>query len=111
MMTEMAQMTASLDLAGLQRSEASADAVARRATGGSTDNIDAVAREFEAMVLGQMLAPMMNTVPTDGPFSGGPGGEAFRSMMVDEIGNEVAEAGGIGIADMVRRELLALQEA
>ena len=45
------------------------------------------AQDFEAMALGQLLAPMFDTVDTaHGPFGGGAGEEAFKPMLVSEIG-------------------------
>ncbi|WP_374764509.1 rod-binding protein [Yunchengibacter salinarum] len=69
------------------------------------------AKEFEAVFIGQMLKPMMETVEEDSLFGGGPEAEAYKSLMIDEIGSEIARSGGIGIADQVARELLTLQEA
>jgi peptidoglycan hydrolase FlgJ len=68
------------------------------------------AEEFEAVFISQMLAPMFETVNTDELFGGGPGADIYRSMMVEEYGKTIARAGGLGIADAVQRELLALQE-
>lgn len=72
--------------------------------------IEKSAKDFEAMVLGQMLQPMFAGLETDGPFGGGFSEEMYRSMLVDEYGRMMAENGGLGIADAVRRELLSIQE-
>ena len=66
--------------------------------------------ELEALFLGQMLAPMLETVDQDGLFGGGPGQSAYRSMMAEEVGKAVARAGGVGLADAVLGEILRLQE-
>jgi len=79
------------------------------ASGGQTD-IEKAAESFEAVFLNQMLQPMFDGLETDGPFGGGHTEKIFRSMFVDEVAKEIAKAGGIGIADQVQRELLALQE-
>ncbi len=68
------------------------------------------AQDFEAVFLSQMLKPMFETVKTDSMFGGGHGEDAYRGMMVDEVGKSIAKSGGIGIADSVYRELLKLQE-
>lgn len=70
----------------------------------------AQAREFEAVFLTTMLNQMFSGLETDGPFHGGHAEEQFRSLMVEELGNSIAQAGGIGIADAVARELIAIQE-
>ena len=69
-----------------------------------------VAMDFEAFYLGQMLQPMFAGINTEEPFGGGPSEETWRSMQVDEYGKAIARAGGVGIADMVFREILRMQE-
>lgn len=66
--------------------------------------------EFEAFFLSQMLEHMFKGVPTDGYFGGGYGEGVYRSVMLQEYGRVLSKAGGIGIADMVSRELMNLQE-
>ncbi|MBK5919510.1 hypothetical protein CCR80_00455 [Rhodothalassium salexigens] len=106
----LSHMNASLDLARIQKGQSAAEDITRRFQPGANVDVDKAATKFESMFLAQMLAPMMDTIPTDGPFGGGPGGEMFRSMLTEELGKEMAKSGGIGIADMIRQELLALQE-
>ncbi len=69
-----------------------------------------IARDFESFFLAQMLQPMFREVAPEAPFSGGAGEDAWRSFQVDEYGKTIARAGGIGIADMVYREILKAQE-
>lgn len=70
------------------------------------------AEEFEAMALGQMLAPMFDTVDTSrGPFGGGEGESAWKPMMVTELAKALARAGGIGLAQPVMQQMLRMQEA
>ncbi len=70
------------------------------------------AQDFEAMAIGQMLQPMFATVDTaNGPFGGGAGEEAWKPMMVDNIGKSLAAHGGIGLARPVFAEMLRMQEA
>jgi flagellar protein FlgJ len=74
--------------------------------------IQKAAQEFEAMALGQMLAPMFDTVDASkGPFGGGSGEEAWKPMMVSELGKQVAKAGGLGLARPVMEQMLRMQEA
>jgi flagellar protein FlgJ len=72
---------------------------------------DRAAHSFEGWVVGQMLQPMFKSVKTDSMFGGGYGEDTFRELLVDEYGKKVAESGGLGIASMVRREILKAQEA
>ncbi|QQR68653.1 MAG: rod-binding protein [Alphaproteobacteria bacterium] len=72
---------------------------------------NATAKDFEAMVLAQMLAPMWETVEVDPDFGGGHAEETMRSVMVQEYGKAMAQSGGVGIAASVHAEILRLQEA
>ncbi len=69
------------------------------------------AEEFESFFLTQMLEHMFEGIETDGYFGGGYGEGVYRSMMLQEYGRVLAKSGGIGIADMVSRELINVQEA
>lgn len=68
-----------------------------------------VAEEFEAMFLSQMLAPMFESLETDGLTGGGAAERAFRPMLVEEYAKEMAQQGGIGLADQVYTEILRMQ--
>jgi Rod binding domain-containing protein len=68
------------------------------------------AQEFEAMFIAQMLKPMFQSLSTEGMFGGGKGEEMYRSLLVEEYGKTIAKAGGVGIADQVKAEMLKLQE-
>ena len=54
---------------------------------------------------------MFAGIKTDALFGGGPAEDIYRSLLVEEYGKAISRAGGIGIADQVQREILALQEA
>ncbi len=70
------------------------------------------AQDFEAMVLGQLVAPMFATVDTSkGMFGGGVAEEQWRPMMSQEIGKHVAKGGGLGLAVPVYHQMLRAQEA
>ena len=69
------------------------------------------AQDFEAMALGQLLAPMFETVkPQDGLFGGGSGEESFRPMLTQELAKQMAKAGGLGLAGPIYRQMLLIQE-
>ena len=73
-------------------------------------NFDKTARDFEAVFIGQMFEQMWSEVKTDGPMGGGTGEKIFRSLMIQDLGKQIADQGGMGLAAMVKRELLAIQE-
>ena len=72
--------------------------------------VDRTAEDFEAFFLSSMLEHMFAGVRTDGPFGGGQAETVYRSLMMQEYGKVIAKAGGVGIADMVKRELIRAQE-
>jgi flagellar protein FlgJ len=81
---------------------------------GSTDNgknIDAVSKDFEAVFLTQMMGAMFEGDDFNAYFGGGVSGDVYKSYLLNELGKNVAQAGGIGIAASVKSELLKLQEA
>lgn len=73
------------------------------------EQIRATAEDFEAVFLAQMMEQMMGE-STESSFGGGPGESAFKGMLNEEYAKVMAKAGGIGLADALAREMLALQE-
>lgn len=67
------------------------------------------AREFEATFIGQMTQLMLESVPSDGEFSGGHGEEMFRGVLAEKLGGEIAKRGGIGLAPFVLDQIIKLQ--
>jgi Rod binding domain-containing protein len=69
------------------------------------------AQDFEAMALGQLLAPMFDTVDSaKGQFGGGDGESAWRPMLTQAIAKQMAAHGGLGLAVPVFHQILAMQE-
>jgi flagellar protein FlgJ len=69
------------------------------------------AQKFEAMAIGQMLAPMFDTVDlSKTKFGGGQGEAAFKPMMIDAIGKQMAAHGGFGLAQPIYAAMLRAQE-
>lgn len=74
------------------------------------EKIKETAKDFEAVFLSQMLSHMFTDIKSEGPFSAGPSENIYRSMMINEYGKQISEAGGIGIADEIARFMLNVQE-
>lgn len=72
--------------------------------------IDAASKEFETVFLAQMLEHMFEGVSVDPLSAGSEGEDVYKSWMIQQYGKTLTDAGGIGIADYVKRELLHLQE-
>jgi peptidoglycan hydrolase FlgJ len=69
------------------------------------------AQAFEAQALSQLLAPAFATVG-GGTFGGGAAEAQWRPMLLDAMAGAAARSGrGVGIADLVLREMLRLQSA
>ncbi|MBP2310445.1 flagellar biosynthesis protein FlgJ [Azospirillum melinis] len=70
---------------------------------------DKVAKEFEAMLVGQLMESMfagMRESPLFG--GGGPAEKPWRSMMLQEYGKAIAESGTLGIGRMTHDEIVRL---
>jgi Rod binding domain-containing protein len=69
------------------------------------------AQNFEAMAIGQLLAPMFDTVDlSKSKFGGGQGEAAWKPMLVDAIGKQVEAHGGFGLAQPIYAAMLRAQE-
>ena len=70
------------------------------------------ARSFETQVLSQMLQPAFAGLGSDAMGGGGAAEAQWRPMLVDAMAGAASRAGhGLGIADMVLREMLRRQSA
>ncbi len=76
----------------------------------SAAQIDEAAQEFEAVFLSQMLQHMFAGVDMSPMVENGASKDVYQSMLVDEYAKLISRAGGIGLADQVRQEMLKLQE-
>jgi flagellar protein FlgJ len=72
----------------------------------------AQAEEFEAVFLNTLTRQMFSSIKTDeSVMGGGFGEETWRSMQAEQFATLMAENGGLGIAEQILPDLLALQEA
>jgi flagellar protein FlgJ len=69
------------------------------------------AQDFEAMAIGELLKPMFDTVDTAAtPFSGGPGEEAWKPMLIQEYAKKIEAHGGLGLATSIYQAMLRRQQ-
>ncbi|HEX6118664.1 MAG TPA: rod-binding protein [Dongiaceae bacterium] len=73
--------------------------------------IKAAAQDFEAFFITHAFGDMFAGLTSDPEFGGGEGEDIFKSLLLQEYGKQVAKAGGIGVSEMVQKQLLQLQEA
>ncbi len=72
--------------------------------------IDAAAKDFEAMFVAEMMKPMFEGLEVDPMFGGGKGEEVFRGLLLQEYGKVIAETGQMNIAASIKAQLLQSQE-
>lgn len=70
-----------------------------------------VAQEFEATFLAQMLKPMFENVGKNAVYGQSYASGVYQSLMVDEYGKTLSEAGGIGIARQIEHYLIHSKES
>ncbi len=76
------------------------------------DRLQQQAVELEGVFLNTLVKEMFGSIKTDtASFGGGFAEETWRGMQAEQYSSVMAENGGIGLADQLRGELIALQEA
>jgi Rod binding domain-containing protein len=73
------------------------------------EDIQAAAREFEAVFIAEMVKPMFEGLETDTMFGGGKGEEIFRGMMIEQYGKAIAARDITGIQSQVASKLIEIQ--
>lgn len=68
-----------------------------------------VAREFEGVFAGQIAKIMMESTEMDGDFTGGAGESMFRGILAEQIGNQIAQGRGLGLATAVEAQIIRMQ--
>lgn len=69
------------------------------------------AEEMEGVFLNMLTKEMFAGIKSDENFGGGFGEETWRSMQSEQLANSMAQNGGLGIADQLMGEMIALQAA
>ena len=69
------------------------------------------AEELEGVFLNMLTKEMFASIKGDENFGGGFGEETWRSMQAEQLANTMAQSGGIGLADDLMGQMIALQEA
>lgn len=70
--------------------------------------LKAVCREFEAVMLTQMLSQVRSS-SSGGMLEGGSEMKTYRSMRDDALARDIAHGEGMGVASMLYRQLAAAQ--
>lgn len=77
--------------------------------GKKSEKLKSLSKQFESLMTHQLLAAMRSTVPKS-ELLGGFSGEMYQSMMDQELANQVSKGKGLGLADMVYRQLTQLDK-
>ena len=75
------------------------------ATGQTDPQLQAACRDMESLFLSYLLKEMRATINKSGFISGGRAEEIFTSMLDGEISKKMANAGGIGLASILLKQL------
>ena len=108
------QITNALASRGAAQAQTASDRLenlAQNLTPERLNQIENAAKEFEAVFLSQVFAHLFEGVGSDPLFGGGSAEETFQDFLIEEYGKQVADRGGIGIADHVKAQLIELQSA
>lgn len=82
-----------------------------RLTGPSqAETVRQQAVELEGVFLNTLVSQMFSGLKTDGDFGGGFAEETWRGLQSEQYARQLAENGGIGLADQIISELLRAQE-
>jgi flagellar protein FlgJ len=70
------------------------------------------AEDFEGVFLNTLTKELFSSIKTDeSAMGGGFGEETWRSMQSEQLAADMAKNGGLGIAEQLLPDLLAMQEA
>ena len=81
-------------------------------TEGQIAKVRQQAEEFEGVFLNTLTKQLFSSLKTDeSVMGGGFGEETWRSMQSEQLAGTMAQNGGLGIAEQLMPDLLAMQEA
>jgi len=70
-------------------------------------NVVKAAKDFEAIFVRQMLKSLEKTTAAGGNTKPTAGQSTYGSMIVDTLSESISKAGGLGLADVVARSMMA----
>lgn len=80
-------------------------AVAGKSTAASDKKLKTVCKDMESVFLNMMMTAMRATVPKDSLLGESNEDDIMKSMLDNETSKNMAQAGGIGLADLLYRQL------
>ena len=70
-------------------------------------NLLKAAKDFESIFVSQMLKSLEKTTAAGGNGEATAGQSTYGSMIVDSLSESISKAGGLGLADVVARSMMA----
>lgn len=81
-------------------------------TTGQIAKVRQQAEDFEGVFLNTLTKQLFSSIKTDeSAMGGGFGEDTWRSMQAEQMAGTMAQNGGLGIAEQLLPDLLAMQEA
>ncbi|RMD87318.1 MAG: hypothetical protein D6808_01635 [Candidatus Dadabacteria bacterium] len=74
-----------------------------------SQQIEEASRQFEAMLLHEMLKSMWKSVPEGGIFGGSNEAEIYRDMFNEALADEISKGEGVGIREIIARDIRKLE--
>ncbi len=104
------------DTGSRQITRAGAAQAYAEAANAPTGSLQARARtasqKFEGVLVNNLMQSMFSGLTGEGPLGvNGLGGDTWRSMLVEQMSGSFVQAGGLGVAPQVYREMLRVQES
>ena len=78
----------------------------KKVPGRDPQKLKELAQQFEAIYLQQIFKEMRNTVPNDGLIERSNADDVYTQLQDAEAAQKMAEQGGIGLADLMLKQLL-----
>ena len=78
----------------------------KRAAGRDPQKLKQVTQQFEAIFIQQIFKEMRNTIPTGGVLERSNADDIYTQLQDAEAAKEMARHGGIGLTDLMMRQLL-----
>jgi flagellar protein FlgJ len=75
-----------------------------------TKNPQEAAKQFEALLVKEMLESMWSTVPKGGMLSGSNEESLYRDMFNEALANSISEGKGIGVKDVILKDFKRLNK-
>jgi flagellar protein FlgJ len=74
------------------------------------EKLKTACEDFEALLIARMLQLMRRSIPQNGLSGSGPGKEVYQGLMDQELAKKMSRRGGIGLGEVLYRQVLQRDE-